>query len=71
VVLRILPEDPTAVPVLASVKQMAESEFDPHDWLIQVVPPFVVRRIESPPTATPVLASANETLERLNVDPLD
>jgi hypothetical protein len=40
-------------------------------WLIQVVPPFVVRRIVPPsPTAVPVIASLNETLLRKASDPL-
>jgi hypothetical protein len=63
---------PTAVPVRRSVKETAASGANtPLDWLTQLVPPFVVRKIAQlpgdlhhpcrPPTAVPVLASVNET----------
>ena len=63
----MVPLFPTAVPVLALVKETSWRSFVvPLDWLIQVLPPSVVRRIVPfHPTTVPVLASVKETPLRL------
>jgi hypothetical protein len=63
VVRKIVPYDPTAVPVLASVKETAQRVlFVPLLWLTQVAPPFVVHRIVPRlPTTVPLSASVKKT----------
>ena len=67
-----MPFAPTAVPVLASVKETPSRSFVvPLVCEFQFTPPLVVRRIIPPsPTAVPVLASVKKTLLRLFVVPL-
>ena len=63
VVRRMVPELPTAVPVLASVKlTLLSVTVVPLVWLTQLAPPSVVRRmVPESPTAVPVLASVKLT----------
>ena len=58
-----MPPSPTTVPLFASVNETPLRSFIvPLVWIIQLSPPFVVRRIVPPsPTAVPLFVYANET----------
>jgi hypothetical protein len=62
-VFTIVPNSPTAVPVLASVKETPKRmSVTRLDWGVHFAPPSVVRRmVPNSPTAVPVLASVKET----------
>ena len=69
---RIVPVEPTAVPVFASRNHTAENEaWTSVSCFCQVLPPSTVRRMVPPcPTAVPVFASENATDRSLFVVPL-
>jgi hypothetical protein len=61
IVRRIVPESPTAVPVLASAKDTLTSwELVLLDWTVQVTPSTVWRIVPATPTAVHVLALRQE-----------
>src|SRR5260370_5985798 len=66
IVRRIVPDSPTAVPVLASTKETPCRLFVvPLDWDVHVAPPSVVRRmVPKSPTATTVLGSKVATPDK-------
>ena len=72
-VLRIVPCQPTTVPVFASENEtLFKNSVVPLVCDVQVVPPFVVLIIlPDRPTAVPVFASVNETASKKFDAPVD
>ena len=73
VVRRIVPTDPTAVPVFASVNETPfRSHVIPLTCAVHVAPASVLRKIvPDAPTAVPAFGPAKDTPRRSRVVPLD